>query len=150
MKKAVSILLVLLLVFTVACGKEEIKDSIKESVKGAPETEISKSVEEAPKSVFEQFKMALDAKGVEYEVVPMAAEMVGAKQGEKYKIENGGIELYKFDKESEAYKEAYENQALALEGFGAISATVDNGLAILFNDLDKASYIDIFNGLKTN
>lgn len=100
------------------------------------------------KNIFQQFGDALEERGVAFEKVQMAAEMIGAERGVKYEIGDGAAELYRFDPESEAYQNAEENQAVTLEGFGGVEAVVKNGKALVITDLDNEDiYVEIFDAL---
>ena len=92
-------------------------------------------------TVFEQFENALIDKNLEYEKVTMAADLVGAEQGIKYKLQDENVEIYRFDPTSDAYLKAKETQSLQLDGFGAFEATVLNGYAI---NSDNLELINIF------
>lgn len=142
-----------------ACGTQGEQEETEQSQSAAPvETEqepveTSEAVQEEKEdmqqqTVFEQYETALEEKGESFERVQMAAEIVGAREGVKYKIGNGAVELYLFDEENEAYQRAYENQALTMEGFGDFPATVENGMAIIVSDLEEERYIEIFQSLK--
>ena len=66
----------------------------------APSPSADPSVEST--TPFEQFRSSLDDAGYTYEVTTMAAELVGASSGEKYKFDFGTVELYQFDEDSDA------------------------------------------------
>ena len=100
------------------------------------------------KNIFQQFGDALEERGVVFEKVQMAEEMIGAEKGVKYEIGDGAVELYRFDPESDAYQNAEENQAVTLEGFGGVEAVVKNGKALVITDLDNEDvYVEIFDAL---
>lgn len=100
------------------------------------------------KNIFQQFGDALEERGVVFEKVQMASEMIGAEQGVKYEIGDGAVELYRFDPESDAYQNAEENQAVTLDGFGGVEAVVKNGKALVITDLDNEDiYVEIFDAL---
>lgn len=104
--------------------------------------------EKAERTIFQQFADALEDRGIGFEKVQMAAEMIGAEQGVKYKIGDGSVELYRFDPESEAYQNAKENQAVTMEGFGGVEAVVKDGRALMITDLDNEDmYLEIFDTL---
>jgi len=60
---------------------------------------------------------------IEEEVV-MAADLVGGISGTKFITSEGNLEVYLFDVESDAYKNAVENGVITLEGFGDFPAVV--------------------------
>lgn len=96
------------------------------------------------RTVFEQFEDALEDKNITFQKVTMGAELVGAEQGVKYKLQNENVEIYRFDTSSDAYVEAENTQSLKMEGFGAFEATVVNGYAIVS---DNAELINIFTSI---
>lgn len=98
-------------------------------------------------TIFEQYEAALEAQGISFEKVQMAAEIVGAAEGAKYKIDGGAVELYCFDVDGEAYKTAEDKQALTMQGFGDFPATVENGMALIVSDLESEPYLEIFRSL---
>ena len=80
-------------------------------------------------------------------------QMVGAIDGCKIYDEEGGnnrIEVYKFDKSSDEYKQAEKTQKLSLSGTMEFEALVKNGYALLIDDEfpQKAEIITLFNKLK--
>lgn len=99
---------------------------------------------------FDQFKSALTEAGYEFEEVTMAANLVGATKGVKYKFADGSsVELYQFDTTSEAYKKAETNKELAIEGIGTIAVEVKDGFALYTAKATDASLVlKIFNSLK--
>ena len=112
-----------------------------------PEQAQQPEPEQTAGTVFEQYEAALDKQGISFEKVQMAAEIVGAAEGAKYKIDGGAVELYLFDTESEAYKTAAEKQALTMQGFGDFPATVEKGMALVVSDLESEPYLEIFHSL---
>ena len=96
------------------------------------------------KSAFKKFENELSDRGIKYEAVKMAAEMVGAKEGWKYLIGDGRVEIYRYDKNSDNYMMALKNSEIILSGFGRFPAIVANGYAMLIDGLDTATYEAIF------
>ena len=102
----------------------------------------------ASADAFASFESGLDALGITYERVTMAAEYIGAKTGYKYKSDGYNVELYQFDPDSDAYKQAAADNAVTMDGFGTIPAYVHDGLAMLCTDGDlPQSVLDVFNAL---
>lgn len=112
-----------------------------------PADTTQSTTEVQQETVFDQFEKELVKANINYEKVTMAADLVGAAQGVKYKIDNGAVELYLFDEASDAYKSAEAKQAISLDGFGDMRAKVDNGMALLVSDLDAKTYEDIFESI---
>lgn len=102
-----------------------------------PATETN---ETSPATAFEKFEKALDGKNITYEKVRMAAEMIGAKEGYKYKTGSGNIEMYEYDKTSSAYQTAEAEQKITSD-YGSYDAIVMNGYALMSDD---QSIIDLF------
>lgn len=62
------------------------------------------------------------------------ASLIGANEGYGYISKNCTIEVYKFDKTTDKYKEAEKNQEINLESFNMkMKATVKNGYAYYVN-----------------
>lgn len=102
----------------------------------------------ASADAFAAFESGLDSLGIAYERVTMAAEYIGAKTGYKYKADGYNVELYQFDPDSDAYKQAASDNAVTMDGFGTIPAYVHGGLAMLCTDGDlPQSVLDVFNAL---
>lgn len=125
----------------------------------APSTAEAPAVTAAPAATAEptpeptaappaSFESGLDSLGITYERVTMAAEYIGAKTGYKYKTDGYNVELYQFDPDSDAYKQAAADNAVTMDGFGTIPAYVHDGLAMLCTDGDlPQSVLDVFNAL---
>lgn len=102
----------------------------------------------ASADAFAAFESGLDSLGITYDRVTMAAEYIGAKTGYKYKTDGCTVELYQFDPDSDAYKQAVSDNAVTMDGFGTIPAYVHGGLAMLCTDGDlPQSVLDVFNAL---
>lgn len=87
---------------------------------------------------FEKFEKILTDNGLTIsETTDMAADLLGAKQGKKYKTDGGDFELYKFNTSSDAYKKAESDGVVTLEGFGDFNVTVKDGFALVANDNEK-------------
>ena len=124
MKKLLILVLIITTIFTmISCTQNSSTDNT-----GSKET------------VFEKFEKSLSDKGYTFEKVKMASELVGAKEGVKYKTDKGNIELYEFDRTTESYKQAVTEQKLVSQ-YGSFSATVENGYALL---CENAEIIELF------
>lgn len=132
MKKGFSLLLVaVLLLGTIGCSSKD--DGKKEGNGDTPtKEEVKKELS------FDTIKKAFQDNGYEIsEETEMAASMIGAKNGIKYKTDKGSLEFYEFDKTSEAYKKAESDGLITLEGFGDFEIAVNNGFAMMkteYND----------------
>ena len=102
---------------------------------------------------FKQFEKGLSDKQIEFEIVQKIGSMVGAKEGYGYIFnDETSVELYLFDKDSEAYKEAIKNNKIYVESFGiALNVVFNDDICIYYNveDANNKSDIEgIFEGLK--
>ena len=118
-------------------GEETVTDDPEEMPQSSEETE------ESSISVFDQFEAALDEHDIPYEKLEMAAEYIGAVEGFKYKTEDGTVELYIFDKNSDTYKVAEDSQMVTMEGIGDFPARVEHGMAFVGDGLEN----DIISGI---
>ena len=92
------------------------------------------------KDVLAKFEDELKSRNIAYEKIETAAAMIGAEKGVKFLIGDGRVEVYVFDKSSEAYKTAEKNQKISLAGFGEFPALITGGVAMMVEDLDTATY----------
>lgn len=100
------------------------------------------------KTPFEDFEAGLTDAGYKFETVIMAAELVGAKTGMKYKLDFGSAELYQFESGSDALKKAVEDGGLNLEGFGTFPCHFNGDLAVIIDVTENEdSLLDLFNEL---
>lgn len=101
------------------------------------------------KTKFERFEDGLDQLGLSYKKITMGADLVGAEQGIKYKFDDGSIEMYKFDKNTDAYKKAAKDKSITLEGFGSFPAEINDDLVLMFDDniKSKSNIEKLFNSL---
>ncbi len=120
-------------------------DTVSEPSAPAADQTEPKPVKETP---FDKFQQGLDGAGYAYETVPMAAELVGAVSGVKYKLDFGNVELYQFEDGSESLASAVENSGLSLEGFGVLPCDFNGNLAALIDVTEnKDAILDLFNSL---
>lgn len=153
MKRAAAYLLacVVLCAAMAGCGSQQEQEETQQqgavSSEQGEQEQMPSEVPESVGTVFEQYEAGLEGEGISYERVQMAAEIVGATEGVKYKIGDGAVELYLFDEADEAYAQVLEKQSLTMEGFGAFPATVENGMAIIVSDLEEETYLDIFHSI---
>lgn len=97
---------------------------------------------------FDRFAAGLDDANYSYESVVMAAELVGAKTGMKYKFDFGKVELYQFEDSSDALSKAIDDGGLTMEGFGVFPCKFNGNLAILIDVTEhEESLLSLFNGL---
>ena len=104
----------------------------------------------APDSdAFQRFEDGLAALGISYsERVTMDAKYIGGEAGYKYQCDGYKIELYQFDRESDAYKKADSEGIVTLEGFGDFPVLAHGGLVLLNNNSSlPPEVVDLFNSL---
>lgn len=97
---------------------------------------------------FDKFASELDSLGYQYETTTMAAELVGAKVGQKYTFDFGQIEIYQFDEGSDALNQAVSDGGLYLEDFGTFPCIFNGNLAAIVDlSANESEIVDLFNGL---
>lgn len=152
MKKVICLLMVAsMCVSMAACGEStSSSSSAAQSSKAIASSSTTSVSSQAEQTKFEEFEAGLDKLNIKYTKINMGAEFVGAEQGIKYKFDDGSIELYKFDKDSDAYKKAVQNKALTVESMGSFAAEFNDNMALYFdNNVSKKSDIeDLFKSLK--
>ena len=121
LKKLLALLIVALMAVSfVACGGE---------TNNTKETQTSE-----PKITVEEFKAELKNLGVEGTEEETMYELVGATAGFQLTADDKTLELYTFDKDSDAYKNAEKDGKLTMESLGSEiteNVTVANGYAII-------------------
>lgn len=129
-------------------GKEEtntpdLQSSLELSVQDTPSASFGEK-----KTIFEEFETSLSNAAYEYENVTMAAELVGAKVGVKYKFNFGTVELYQFEDGSKDLQEAIADGGLHMEGFGVFPCHFNGNLALLIDVTENEdSLLEMFNAL---
>lgn len=141
MKKGLSLLLAAVLLFGIAgCSSKD--DGKKEENTDTPTKEETKK-----ELSFDTIKKAYEDNGYTIsEETEMAASMIGAKSGIKYKTDKGSLEFYEFDKTSDAYKKAESEGIITLEGFGDFEIVVNNGFAIMKTEYNEEA-VNLFQSL---
>ncbi len=138
MKKVILIVFIILTMLLCSCLAQE---TDKEN--GTEKDQDITTEEQTQSTVYESFEKELNNRGFEFETVAMAAQMVGAKSGIKYIFGDEKVELYEFDIESDAYKEALAEQSLKSD-FGDFPAAVKGGFAVIS---DNEEILEIFNSI---
>lgn len=141
MKRMIVVVLSLLLL--TACGQADPAPA-DNSGTDAP----SVSAPEETSTPFDRFEAGLNDAGYTYETVPMAAELVGAHMGVKYKFDFGTVELYQFEDGSDALAKATQDGGLTLEGFGVVRCELNGDLAAVVSVTENEdALLSLFNGL---
>ncbi len=162
MKNKLKTLLALLLVAVmalsvVACGNNNNTDTTDtDNSSTNNSTTDTSSTNNNDESVqldkFQQFENGLTDKQIGFEIVQKMGSMVGAKEGYGYKFnDETSVELYLFDKTSDAYKEAIKNNKIYVESFGiAMDVVFNDDICIYYNGevANKADIEVIFESLK--
>lgn len=124
MKKGLLMLLCFVLLLT-GCGKDN---------SAAPSQSATSSQSEETVNLT-NVQSKIENLGVNITKEEVFYEMVGASDGIKLLSGEYRIEIYKFDKNSDAYKLAEQNQQLSLDGSEmSFDAIVKNGYAYLIDD----------------
>ena len=137
LKKLLALLIVALMAVSfVACGGE---------TSSSGETQTSE-----PKITVEEFKAELKNLGIEGTESETMYELVGATAGFKFTADDKTLELYTFDKDSDAYE---KDGKLTMESLGSEiteNVTVANGYAIILpTDFPQHdAVLDLFNRLQ--
>lgn len=141
MKRMIVIVLSLLLL--TACGQADPAPAAN------PDSDApSVSTPEETGTPFDRFEAGLDDAGYTYETVSMAAELVGAHMGVKYKFDFGTVELYQFEDGSDALTKAVQDGGLTLEGFGVVRCELNGTLAAIVSVTENEdTLLSLFNGL---
>ena len=140
LKKLLALLIVALMAISfVACGGE---------TNNTEEIQTSE-----PKITVEEFKAELKNLGIEGTESETMYELVGATAGFKFTADDKTLELYTFDKDSDAYKNAEKDGKLTMESLGSEiteNVTVANGYAIILpaDFPQHDAVLDLFNRLQ--
>ena len=125
MKKTFLVLMCFVLLLT-GCGKENTNNTATNKGNGATAKE---NVD------LTNVQSKIENLGVNVSKEEVFYEMVGASDGMKLLSDEYRIEIYKFDKKSDEYKLAEQNQKLTLDGSEmSFDAVVKNGYAYLIDD----------------
>jgi len=141
MKKLTALLMVIILCFSMAaCSKGN-----------GLTTVAGTTAAENPK--FIQFENGLNAKGLNFKKTVKSASLFGAIEGYGYKFDDGAaVELYRFDKNSDAYKSAVQTGKLYLKAMHIYySDIVINDDMILWyygTKTEKSTVDTVFSGIK--
>lgn len=144
MKKIILSLLIVIFIFTMT-GCSENKTTNKTAANSKEKSSYSLS----------DFTKEYEELGIDAQKTDVAYSMVGAKDGIKYIANSNdeayGLEVYKFDQNSDAYKKAEKNQQLTLEDMDmSLNATVKNGYALILDESypKHDEIIELFNKLR--
>ena len=157
LKPILSLLLVVAIALSlVACGSNNATNTsdTDNTSTNTPTTDIpsTNNSETVQLDKFQQFEKGLSDRQIEFEVIQKMGSMVGAKEGYGYKFnDETSVELYLFDKNSDAYKEAIKTNKLYVESFGiAMNVIFNDDICIYFNGdvANKADIETIFESLK--
>lgn len=156
MKKILTILTLGLALFLVGCSSnkpEEIKPVVSAPVEAEAEEETK--VEEVKKDPLDALKEEFKNKGFEVgENEIIAFEMMGATNGNKYKINGELIEVYTYDEsklttEGKKQFEQAKNGSISMSGFN-IEVSYINGFVLtrLSEHKDKDKIIEVVKNFK--
>ena len=121
-KKGLIVIALVVCLLLTGCGKEKT-------------SEVSDSSNTVPTQTKENINLSniqskIEALNITVEKTEASYELVGAKDGFKFLSNEKAIEIYQFDKNSDAYKKAEKNQKLEVSAMDYdFDAVVKNGYA---------------------
>lgn len=138
----VNLAILTLCFFLVGCGNK----STNENKTNNDNTPTSKE-----NITLDNIQSKIEALGITCEKTEVYYPMVGATNGFKLNVDDTRIEIYKFNKSSDAYKKAEKEQKLTLNDMDmSFDAKVQNGYAYIIDDEfpEYEKVVSILNQLK--
>ena len=124
MKKSIFYLVIILVISLILTGCGSNNEELESNEVKESDNQVSYT--------FEDLKTDLMALDSSTEINDKSASLIGAEEGYGYIIGECNIEVYKYDKNSEQYKTAEQNQQISMPSFGmTFKATVKNGYAYI-------------------
>ena len=154
MKKIAGIFLTLILCFClIGCG-DKVENTDKDNKNN--DTNINDNSNQSDQKTnsntftISEFITKVQDIATDMEKTEMMASFIGANEGYKLSNDNTKLEIYSFDKSSEAYKQAEESQKISMEGFGEFNAIVKNGYALVIDENfpEYSRTLELFEKLK--
>lgn len=105
-------------------SKDTISESTNENTNGTVDEKVT----------IDNIQKHIESLGINVEVDEPYYKLVGANAGIKIYSGDSRIEIYRFDKSSDAYKKAEKEQKLSSGGIASFDAVVKNGYAYLIDD----------------
>lgn len=138
----VNLAILTLCFFLVGCGNK----STNENKTSNDNTPTSKE-----NITLDNIQSKIEALGITCEKTEVYYQMVGATNGFKLNVDDTRVEIYKFNKSSDAYKKAEKEQKLTLNDMDmSFDAKVQNGYAYIIDDEfpEYEKVVSILNQLK--
>lgn len=138
----VNLAILTLCFFLVGCGNK----STNENKTNNDNTPTSKE-----NITLDNIQSKIEALGIACEKTEVYYQMVGATNGFKLNVDDTRVEIYKFNKSSDAYKKAEKEQKLTLNDMDmSFDAKVQNGYAYIIDDEfpEYEKVVSILNQLK--
>ena len=115
--------------------EEKEKSSVQTEAKDAGTKDVDR---------FYVFEQGLTDLGYEYSRMTMAAEYIGALSGYKYETDSFDIEVYKYNVESENYKNIQSTESIYMDGFGTIPVYVNRDMVMIQSDAIPQEIVSLF------
>lgn len=135
MMKKIIVLLLFLLVLT-SCNKNE--ESINQPDVAAPTSNETKKepikVESKEPTLNGLVEYLNDNGFIDGEEVKMGAELIGAKEGIKFKTSKGNIEVYEYDISSESFSLLKESGSIEMSGFIITPSAINKQFVLMCNE----------------
>ena len=122
------LLIAVMIIVLTGCGSTESSKSNEGKTNNNTQKESSEKI------TLDNIKGKVEALGIIVEADEPYYQMVGAEAGLKLHSGDYRVEIYKFNKSSDAYKNAEKNQKLSLGDDMDFDAVVKNGYAYLIDD----------------
>lgn len=138
----VNLAILTLCFFLVGCGNKSTNE-IKPSNENTPTSKENITLD--------NIQSKIEALGITCEKTEVYYQMVRATNGFKLNVDDTRVEIYKFNKSSDAYKKAEKEQKLTLNDMDmSFDAKVQNGYAYIIDDEfpEYEKVVSILNQLK--
>lgn len=139
----VNLAILTLCFFLVGCGNKSTNESKPSNDNNTPTSKENITLD--------NIQSKIEALGITCEKTEVYYQMVGATNGFKLNVDDTRVEIYKFNKSSDAYKKAEKEQKLTLNDMDmSFDAKVQNGYAYIIDDEfpEYEKVVSILNQLK--
>lgn len=139
----VNLAILTLCFFLVGCGNKSTNENKPSNDNNTPTSKENITLD--------NIQSKIEALGITCEKTEVYYQMVGATNGFKLNVDDTRVEIYKFNKSSDAYKKAEKEQKLTLNDMDmSFDAKVQNGYAYIIDDEfpEYEKVVSILNQLK--
>lgn len=139
----VNLAILTLCFFLVGCGNKSTNEDKPSNDNNTPTSKENITLD--------NIQSRIEALGITCEKTEVYYQMVGATNGFKLNVNDTRVEIYKFNKSSDAYKKAEKEQKLTLNDMDmSFDAKVQNGYAYIIDDEfpEYEKVVSILNQLK--